>query len=299
MRTDETNRIIAQMMGGDVEQFLTTHWRRRIMVARNSLPELSSFYSLPQFVEDYCRVDFHAASSVIDIVDGQRRFTVPKAFSDVSQALKKGSPIVMQALRLPIESARMPERWRWMLDLYSALCKYFLPGLPTSKFPGITAAAVDIFCAMNDSTTGGHHDGGDVFFLPLDGPKEWTVEFCPDMETVKRLCRAQLLSKMDLDPANETTTVVLYPGDCLYMPPYTYHRARATGPSLGVSFGLPSFNAINLLAYKFYSLARQGEFIEPLPSAPKDNHLIYIEARAEQRRRLQELLETMLKQLDE
>jgi ribosomal protein L16 Arg81 hydroxylase len=296
METNETNQIIAQMMGGDTKRFLEAHWRRRILVARDSLPELRSFYSVDQFIGDYLRTDFHDASLVIDIVDSRRRFTVPADSSAASQALRQGSSIALQALRLPVDLPGMPEKWRWMIELHAALCRYFLPGLPTARFLGSPISAVDVFCTVSASTTGGHHDTGDVFFLALEGEKEWTVEYQPDMSTVDNLYKAQLLSKMDLEPANETTTVVLSPGDCLYMPPYTYHRVRSNGPSLGVSFGLPAFNAIHLLAHKLSSLASRTEFIKPLPSAPENEHDAWAAARVEQRRQLRDLLEVLLKQ---
>jgi len=105
------------------------------------------------------------------------------------------------------------------------------------------------------ATTGGHHDTGDVFFLALEGEKEWTVEYQPDIGAVNRLSKAQ--PKMDLEPANETTTLLLSPGDYLYIPPYTDHRVRSNGPSLGVSFGLPAFNAIQLLTYQLSSLSNR------------------------------------------
>jgi ribosomal protein L16 Arg81 hydroxylase len=216
----------------------------------------------------------------------------------VSQALEQGSSIAFQALRLPIGLPRMPEKWKWLIELHSALCRYFLPGFPTSRFPGAPVSAVDVFCTISESTTGGHHDTGDVFYFPLEGEKEWTVEYRPDWDTVHDLHKAQLLSAMDLEPAKETNTVVLSPGDCLYLPPYTYHRVRSNGPSLGVSFGLPAFNAIHLLAHKLSSVASRTEFIKPLPSFPEDEQSAYIAARTEQRRQLGELLEVSLEQLD-
>lgn len=298
METSDANRIIMEMMGGNTKQFLGDHWRQRILVVRNGLPELRSFYGVSQFIEDYFHADYHAASLVIEIADGRRRFTVPATASMVSQALRQGSSIALQALQLPIDLPRMPEKWKWMIELHSALCRYFLPGFPTSPYLGAPVSAVDVFCTSSASTTGGHHDTGDVFFLALEGEKEWTVEYHPDMDTVRNLYKAQLLSGMDLKPANETTTVVLAPGDCLYVPPYTYHRVRSNGPSLGVSFGLPAFNAINLLAHKVSLVASRAEFIKPLPSSPGKEPGTYAAARAEQRRRLRELLEALMEQSD-
>jgi ribosomal protein L16 Arg81 hydroxylase len=295
METSETNRIIRQMMGGNAKQFLDAHWRQRILVARNCLPELRSFYSVNQFIEDYLRVDFHAESLVINTVAGKRLFTVPASSNAVSQALRQGSSLALQALRLPTDLARMPENWQWMIDLHSALCRYFLPGLPTARFLGAPIAAVDVFCTMAESTTGGHYDTGDVFFLPLTGEKEWTVEYHPDNKIAQSLYKEQSLSRMDLEPTKETATIVLSPGDCLYVPPFTYHRVRSTGSSLGVSFGLPSFNAIHLLAYQLSSLARRAEFTTLLPSAPESEHGAYLAAGKEQRRLVRELLQSIAK----
>jgi len=298
MQTSGSNQIIAKMMGGNTEQFLDAIWRRRTSVARNCLTELRSFYSISQFMEDYSRSDYHAATLVIDTTGGARRFTVPTSSGVVSQALKRGLSIALQALQLPDDWRGMPEKWKGMNELHSSLCRYFLPGMPTSRFLGAPVSSVDIFCTLTSSTTGGHHDTGDVFFLPLEGEKVWTVEFEPDLNIANNPVKLRLLSGMDLEPANETTTVTLSPGDCLYMPPHTYHRVCSEGPSLAVSFGLPAFNAIHLLAYQLSSLARRAEFTKPLPSAPENGADLYPSAKAEQRRQLRGLLEVLMKQLD-
>jgi ribosomal protein L16 Arg81 hydroxylase len=286
------------MMGSDTEQFLDAIWRRRTSVVRNCLTELRSFYSISQFMEDYLRADYHAATLVIDTTGGARRFTVPTSSSAVSQALKRGLSVALQALQLPGDWKGMPEKWKWMNELHSALCRYFLPGLPTSRFLGAPVSAVDVFCTLSPSTTGGHHDAGDVFFLPLEGEKVWTVEYEPDLNIANSPYKQRLLSGMDLEPANETTTVTLYPGDCLYMPPHTYHRVRSEGPSLAVSFGLPAYNAIHLLAYQLSSLAGRAEFTKLLPSAPENGAGLNLSAKAERRRQLRGLLEVLMKQLD-
>lgn len=294
MEISDTNQIIVPMTGSNPKQFLDAHWRRRILVVRDCLPELRSFYSVTQFIKDYVHCDFHDATFVIDVVDGKRRFTVPTTSSMVSRSLTNGSSIALQVLRLPANLRRMPERWKWMLELYTALCRYFLPGFPTAQFLGAPVSAIDIFCTGSASTTGGHHDTGDVFFLALEGQKEWTVEYHPDMDVVRDL---QSRSQIDCKPVNETTTIVLSPGDCLYVPPFTYHRVRSNGPSLGVSFGLPAFNAIHILAHKLSLLAGRAEFMEPLPSSPRREQSRYVAARVEQRRQLGDLLRCLQERL--
>ena len=200
------------------------------MVAHNCLTELHSFYSIKQFTGDYFQADYHAATLVIDIVEGKRRFAIPAGSSAVSQALKRDSSIALQTLQFPPDLRRMPEKWKWMIELHAELCRYFLPGSPDSRFLGAPIAAVDVFCTLSASTTGGHHDTGDVFFILLEGEKVWTVECQPDPNMADNPYKQRMLSGMDLEPANETITVALSPGDCLYMPPYTYHRVRADGP---------------------------------------------------------------------
>jgi ribosomal protein L16 Arg81 hydroxylase len=298
MEISKTSRIIEQMMGGDAKQFLDVHWRQRILVVRDCLPELRTFYTVKEFLDDYFQVDYHGESLVIDTADGARRFTVPASYSVVSQALKQGSSVALQALRLPPDLAKRPEKWKWMTELHTAICKYFLPGLPLERFLGAPIAAVDVFCTMSASTTGGHYDTGDVFFLPLEGEKEWTVEYHPDDSIAERFYKMQSPAGLDLEPTKETTTVVVSPGDCLYVPPFTYHRVRSTGPSLGVSYGLPSFNAIHLLAHQLSSLVHQSEFTTLLPSAPESEHSAYTTAKREQGRLVRELLQSLLKRLD-
>jgi ribosomal protein L16 Arg81 hydroxylase len=298
MNAIEPSRMMERMMGGNPKRFLDDHWRRRTLIMRDALPEMRSVYNIAEFLDDYRQIDFHRATLIIDIIDGRRRFTVPSTLSQMSRALKHGSSIALQALKLPSNLNPIPFRWRSMIELHSALCAYFLPCFPPRAFFNFPVSALDIFCSISRSTTGGHYDTGDVFFVCLEGEKEWTVEHKADPKAFEEYYSRQVDSGIDsgpdCEPGGETTTVVLSPGDCLYMPPYTYHRVSSAGPSLGVSFGLPAFNAIHLLASKLPLLRSRAEFTTLLPSAPESEPSLYAAAKAEQLHQLRGLLEVLL-----
>src|SRR5258705_10836923 len=165
----------------------------------------------------------------------------------VDSALGRGMSAVLQALLLPENLSRMPKEWRWFITLHSALCDYLLPGLPSRGQLGGAVAALDIFCTSSETSIGGHYDTGDVFYFVLEGEKEWTVEIVPDIKTGVRLTAEGTNYTVDRPPLREHMKIRVRPGDCLYVPPYTYHRVCSFGRSLAVSVGLPTFNEVNLL----------------------------------------------------
>jgi ribosomal protein L16 Arg81 hydroxylase len=279
----------ARMVGGNEECFFREYWRQKTLLVEGALPQFMNLYDCPRFIEDYRRVNWHQATLVITI-DGQgnRRMGPPKAQSSVDEALNQGRSVVLQVLLLPENLANRPAIWGKFATLYRDLCDYLLPSFPSGTRLGGPVAALDIFCTSAESTSGGHYDTGDVFYFVLEGEKEWTVELAADLEMGIRL--ASEGSKVDLEPRKEYMKVTVKPGDCLYVPPYTYHRVRSHGRSLAVSFGLPTFTELTLIRSCAIRMQTERHDYQPLPSFPKTQGALFEAAEEEiQSRTLQAL----------
>jgi len=291
MTTIDAKAVFLQMVGGKEEHFFQEHWRKRILFMESVLPQLQGFYDYHCFLEDYKRVDVGEATLLVSVTGaGTRRMVRPKEKEAVQDALDRGISVVLQALMLPETCATAPQQWRWFVALHDALCEYLLPGFPSRITSGGVIAAVDIFCTASESSTGGHYDTGDVFYFVLDGEKEWTIEPVPNIEAGRRLA---LNYEVDQPSLREHMTLRLRPGDCLYVPPYTYHRVCSSGPSLAVSLGLPTFTEVTLLQNELSRLQQEQALYQPLPSYPRGQHALYCEAAKETRRRTLNILESV------
>lgn len=121
-------------------------------------------------------------------------------------------------------------------------------------------AAMDAgaFLSPDGAGYGLHYDATAMFTLQIAGEKRWwygrapAVAFPLANRVATRGAREQLASE-DLDE------VVLRPGDVLYLPPGTWHRAQALGESLHVSLTIRAANLVD----------RVAELLEPLLIDPR------------------------------
>jgi ribosomal protein L16 Arg81 hydroxylase len=295
----EPKELLSIITDGDEEQFLREHWRRRTLIAKGCFPGLKQYYSGSQFLEDYRRLNFHGATYLIVIGEGNRRqFIVPEDWTSVEKALEHGTPMALLALNLPEGRSQRPVQWDQFISLQRSIREYLcedFPAPPAGQSDNYFAvAAVDFFynsasCAQG--TTGGHYDTSDVFYFVLEGEKSWTVELGPDFETAKSLLTLpggmRNLSNADLRPRRECIEVTLIPGDCIYVPPFTYHRVTSKGSNLAVSLGIPTFNEVTLLAYSLVRLQSSQELYHPLPCFPRTFEDLHTRAYKETRSRMQ------------
>jgi len=294
MNNESFHSLFLQMTGGDDEHFFRSHWRQRVLFSQSAVPQLTSGYSYAQFIADYNRLSPHRETLVVTIGDqGTRKMIRPDKDWGIDSALDKGSSLVVQALLFPQDSSYLPQAWSKFIALHYDLCSYLLPGLPQGINPEGAVATVDIFCTSVDTSTGGHYDTGDVFYFVLDGEKEWTLELVPDPETVLRLFSTEGKYMLDHAPQKEHVTITVRPGDCLYVPPFTYHRVSSQGRSLAVSIGLPAYTEATLLKANLVRLQRQLLMWKPLPSFPRKFQDLHEEAQRETENRVFALLNSM------
>ncbi len=289
--TTDLQDLVTRLMGGDEQSFLTDTWRRRTRLVQDCVRELCGGYSYPDFLADYRALDFHEASLLISVDEQkQRRMSRPTSTAQVEEALERGMSVAVQALLLPSTLERLPVRWRSWIALHKAICQQLLPDFPHEVRSGGAVAALDLFCTKSETSIGGHYDTGDVFYLVFDGEKEWTVELAPDAATGHALAAEGTNYRRDRPPLHEHARLVVRPGDCLYVPPYTYHRVLSAGPSVAASFGLPAHTEVTLLAALLSELQQREQLFAPLPCFPGSAPRLRDEARAETRVRLQRAL---------
>jgi len=265
--------IFRKIVGGDEERFFRDYWRKRTLFTESALPCLQSFYDLDQFVRDYHELGCHDSTLVISVdKEKKRRMLHVTQSESVDSALARGMSVVVQALLLP-KNISIPEKWQWFIDLHRGFCDYIFPAFPAGLLFSGPVAAVDLFCTLSESCSGGHYDTGDVFYFALSGEKEWSVESVSDFENGHRL--ASESNKSDLLPRGEHMEINVRPGDCLYVPPYTYHRVRSTGPTLAVSLGLPTHTGLSLLRASLIEIQKEKLLHLPLLSYPRDHDMLF------------------------
>jgi len=286
------------MIGGDEESFIRNHWRKRILFTQSAISREIFDYPYDEFLNDYKQVKPLNETLVVSIDDqGTRRMVRPSDELTAQHMLDGGASLVLQAFHLLDSLPNMPETWRVFRRLHSDLCSYLLPQFPRETHPDAAVAAVDIFCAGENTSTGGHYDTGDVFYFVLDGEKEWTLEFEPDPETVLNLFRVNGRYMQDHLPQREHKTIKIRPGDCLYVPPFTYHRVRSQGRSLAVSIGLPAYTEATLLKQVLERLQLERLIWEPLPSYPDRFAQLFQEAEDDTRSRVLALLDAIKRKI--
>jgi mannose-6-phosphate isomerase-like protein (cupin superfamily) len=282
-----------RMVGADETCFFSSVWRKRTQLWQGVLPSLRGAYDCASFLDDYERTAYHGATTVIEVEDGKRLMLPFHSADALSGALRRGASLTLSALALPDDLPNMPAPWAWFRGLYYALCDYLLPEFPARWRFGGPVAAVDVFCTGRDASIGGHYDTGDVFYFVLEGEKEWTVELVPDDELGHALALEGTNYTLDRAPRREHTTLVVKPGDCLYVPPYTYHRVRSRGASLAVSIGLPTFTEVTFLRWMLSNLEKERGCCEPLPTFPRTQAELHRRAAKSARVRIDAMLSAL------
>jgi hypothetical protein len=113
-----------------------------------------------------------------------------------------------------------------------------------------------------------HHDAHHVFVLQLDGQKQWRYSATPAVPSAHTSVPGD-----EVDPAEVARfeTALLSPGDCLYLPPGTWHVARAVGHSIAVSISPPRLPAFELVTRVLRELlAQRPEWRRDVLAAPDE-----------------------------
>ncbi|MCC4783979.1 hypothetical protein CSB62_20925 [Vibrio splendidus] len=278
---------IDSILGSTHERFFEQFWSKKTHLFRDCLPSLKGFYDSNKFIEDYKRLQYHAVTLLVSVKDKKRLTQFPSSFDLVEERLSEDDSMVFSPLYLPDSYDDLPYEWNWFLSFYHVFCRYALPGFPTKNHWSWISSGPDFFHTLGSSQIGGHYDKGDVLYFVLEGEKEWTVELQPDYMNANKLMTMGDLTGQDLSPINEVDTYILKPGDCLYIPAFTYHRVRSSGKSLAVSVGLPNFSESSLIKY----LMAQSELpLVPFPNYPASMQDLHYSALQERNVRMKAVL---------
>jgi ribosomal protein L16 Arg81 hydroxylase len=128
---------------------------------------------------------------------------------------------------------------------------------------------------------GMHFDSQSVFIIQLDGSKKWRYALKPalpnppsnclaDESSVAEFQRAYPWAELATDEASMTEQT-LQPGDVLYLPAGTWHRAEADGHSIALTLTILPFSARDLLLEILAkALEREPNWRQYMPLIPVD-----------------------------
>lgn len=124
-----------------------------------------------------------------------------------------------------------------------------------------------------------HYDAHDVFVVQVHGSKHWFIYDQPAPSPI------DYFGKAKPDPREVVFDTVLQPGDVLYVPRGTYHRAAVTDTdSVHLTFGIQTFMGLKFIEWLLKEAEKEEVFREDILT------LRGPEAFAEQERRFKERL---------
>ena len=287
MTEDELCLAMLELLHSDSGAFFRTSWRLRPVLWRSVFPNLLTYYGVDTFARDLAALPSLEAALFITVNDrGERQASRISRPRELDGATEGDRSLVLQALKLSPELITRVKPWQMFKHLHSGLLDFLFPYSSAELFGGAIVSAVDFFCTYGETSSGGHYDTGDVFYFVLEGCKEWTVELEPRSASLGDISKHGTAHLVDMSPTGEYSRFDLYPGDCLYVPPYTFHRVRSHGRSLAVSIGLPSPTAIDLFKAALAISERRSQAYQPLPMLPA----AYVESQSGTREALRKLL---------
>jgi ribosomal protein L16 Arg81 hydroxylase len=105
---------------------------------------------------------------------------------------------------------------------------------------------VGVFLSGDASGFGFHYDATATWTMQLEGEKLWWHGKAPIAPFPRRNHAATATERAAMD-ADEVVERRLQPGDVLYLPPGTWHRARAVGHSLHASINIRPSSVLDLV----------------------------------------------------
>lgn len=224
-----------------VADFLATHWDRAAVHVQGPAERFSAIYDV---------ADWHArrhvgATDAARVEDG-RQHQARIGVGEIDAAFDVGATVcadVSSSPRLAAALRRLRQR--------------LVPG-PEPAFAKLYASPVDAGFAM-------HMDAHHVFVLQLEGRKRWT--YSPSPVVTAPLWGGKLEGGRPVHTfprdgapiaddrgralaapgADDLVTIELAPGDCLYLPPGSWHTTRALEPSIAISLSPPRQAAVTFV----------------------------------------------------
>lgn len=219
-----------------VGELFATHWDRGAVHVRGELARFAELFDVGDWharrglgIVDAARVDD-------DGVQHQRRITA----DEIDTALASGETVCADVSSNVRGLQALRERW--------------VPA-PEPAFAKLYASPVGAGFAM-------HMDAHHVFVLQLEGRKRWTYSPRPVVAAPLfggKIVEGRAVGTFPHDgvpivgddgrplappSSDDLVTVELVPGDCLYLPPGSWHTTRALAPSIAISVSPPRAPAL-------------------------------------------------------
>ncbi|MGF1645295.1 MAG: cupin domain-containing protein [Thiotrichales bacterium] len=206
---------LALLGGRTPEAFMREHWQKRPLLVRGALPRLPATLSADILAGLACE------DEVVSRLVQERHRRGPWQVSY--------GPFASKMLQ------KLPKS-HWTLLVND--CEKHLPELcaliePFRFIPDWRIDDLQISYAADQGSVGAHYDDYDVFLLQLEGRREWRFGHQPltDPGCIDGL-ELRLLQRFEPDE-----TVIVEPGDLLYLPPRIGHHGIANGPCMTASIG--------------------------------------------------------------
>lgn len=222
----------------DRDRFFSEHWEKRSLVLKHNDPDrFSRLLSREQFINEEVRHcnriranydDPNGWASEVDILPDQAAKFYEAGMTVAALDLRETGPR-----------------------------KEFLEAFRAEVFP---MAPVHFSSYYSPHTKGYclHFDTYPAWLMQVEGCKHWYISrkpalknpqfnivFPPDRDVLK--LPWVTLQKPDVEDADEFWSVMLEPGDVIYMPAATWHQARAEDYSLGLTLASAQISAFDML----------------------------------------------------
>ena len=137
----------------------------------------------------------------------------------------------------PFEEKNIKDAKEWTLINHNIECnhpevfklKQSLSFLPLWLFDDVMTTL-----SNKGSSVGAHIDNYNVFILQLQGKREWKLQHSPNPAFIEDL-EVKILKEFNADES-----IILEPGDMIYIPPHVAHHGVSLSDSLSISLGFKS-----------------------------------------------------------
>ena len=238
---DETLRVLI----GDVDEatFFAHHYDRAPLHVRGAPERFSGLYDVAAFWSARALRELDAATR-----DARGQHVQLEILPAQMRPMFDAGMTLCADVSLDLRVARL------LAGLKSALC---LAGPP---------AFAKMYASPEGSGFAVHADAHHVFVLQLEGKKRWRYTREPAVRAplapIKITADGEVVHAHPLDgvpvlaaggervaPPSNFEEVVLVPGDSLYLPPGTWHEARAIGESYAISVSPPRAAAFDVVTH--------------------------------------------------
>ena len=267
---DEPGAALTRCTGLDRGSFSKSYWAQRPLLSQHSdgFTDLLSSADIDELINErglrtpFFRMvkDGQALPAVTrSATAGNRRISDLVDADSVRERYAEGSTLVLQSLH-----RIHPPLVRFCRELAAEL------GHATQCNAYLTPPGSQGFAP--------HHDTHDVFVLQVDGHKRWHI-YAPAIELPLTSQPSQDLETLVPEGAEPVLSVVLGPGDALYLPRGYVHSAETNEDrSLHLTIGVLAATAYDVLRDVLALAAREPAFRRSLPLGSPEDQLAPVSA---------------------